>query len=70
MPRDEGVGVTAHNLNQLGGVVEADVATMKGEADELATRRPHRDAHLYMIEEQLRYRAKESREAMETWYYE
>lgn len=59
-----------HAGNELAGALEADVANMKGEAEELATRRPHRDAHLYDIEEQLRHRADRSEESLERWYYE
>lgn len=45
------------------------VATMAGEADELAARRPHPDAHLYDIEETLRLRAADIEGWLEEAYY-
>lgn len=39
---------------ELGDRLDGAVATMSGEADELAARRPHPDAHLYDIEIGLR----------------
>ena len=38
---------------------------MLGEADELAARRPHPDAHLYDIEEGLRFHANHLEESRE-----
>ena len=49
----------------------ADAAkTMAGEADELATCRPHPDAHLYDIESGLRHRAGEIEAFLKEEYYQ
>lgn len=66
----EQTALAEHSANELAGALQGDVATLKGEAEELAHRRPHPDAHLYDIEEQLRWRAEQSQEALELWYYE
>ena len=42
---------------ELGDRLDGAVSTMRGEAEELAARRPHPDAHLYHIEEGLTFRA-------------
>lgn len=44
-------------------------AVMDGEADELAARRPHPDAHLYDVEEGLRLHAAELDEWLQAAYY-
>lgn len=44
---------------ELGDRLAGAVSTMRGEAGEIATRRPHPDAHLYHVEEGLRFRAEE-----------
>jgi len=54
---------------ELGDRLAGAVATMEGEADELAARRPHLDAHLYDIEEGLRFRAEELDEFLQEAYY-
>lgn len=54
---------------ELGDRLDGAVATMDGEADELAARRPHRDAHLYDIEEGLRFRAEELEKFLQEVYY-
>lgn len=54
---------------ELGDRLGGAVATMEGEADELAARRPHPDAHLYDIEEGLRFRAEELDDFLEEVYY-
>lgn len=54
---------------ELGDRLGGAVATMEGEADELAARRPHPDAHLYDIEEGLRFRAEELDEFLQEVYY-
>lgn len=45
--------------DRLAALVRDAEAAMHGEAGELAARRPHRDAHLYDIEEGLRFQARE-----------
>lgn len=50
---------TTTDVTEYGDRLGGAVATMRGEADELAARRPHPDAHLYDIEEGLRFRAGE-----------
>jgi hypothetical protein len=42
--------------------LEGAIATLAGEADELAMRRPHPDQHLYDVESQLRWKADQLRE--------
>ena len=54
---------------ELGDRLAGAVATMNGEADELAARRPHPDAHLYDVEEGLRFRAGELDEFLQEEYY-
>ncbi len=51
-----------HTLLETDGRLEGAIATLAGEADELAARRPHPDAHLYDVEEQLRWKANRLRE--------
>lgn len=46
-------------LAEFGDRLAAAKAIMLGEADELAARRPHEDAHLYDIEAGLRHHATE-----------
>lgn len=52
-PEDGGV------VSEFGDRLQGAAATMAGEADELAARRPHRDAHLYDVEEGLRFRSEQ-----------
>lgn len=54
---------------ELGDRLQGAVATMAGEADELAARRPHPDAHLYDVEEGLRRRSEELNAFLEANYY-
>jgi hypothetical protein len=54
---------------ELGDRLAGAVATMEGEAAELAARRPHPDAHLYHIEEGLRVRARDLDAFLEEAYY-
>ena len=54
---------------EYGDRLAGAVATMSGEADEIAARRPHQDAHLYDIEEGLRFRADELESWLEEEYY-
>lgn len=54
---------------ELGDRLSGAVATMEGEADELAARRPHPDAHLYDVEESLRFRAEELDNWLQEEYY-
>ena len=51
-----------HLINEMHGKLEGAIATLSGEADELGARRPHPDAHLYDVEEQLRWKAEQLRE--------
>lgn len=57
-------------LHHLGGGLMNAKATLKGEADELAHRRPHPDAYFYDVEEGLRHAAKEAEKTLTRWYYE
>jgi len=54
---------------ELGDRLAGAVATMEDEVDELAVRRPHPDAHLYDIEEGLRFRAEELDKFLREEYY-
>lgn len=54
---------------ELGDRLSGAVATMEGEADELAARRPHPDAHLYDVEEGLRFRAEQLDDWLQENYY-
>lgn len=54
---------------ELGDRLAGAVATMDGDADELAARRPHPDGHLYDIEERLRFRAQELDAFLQEEYY-
>jgi hypothetical protein len=56
-------------FSEFGDRLAGAVKTMKGEADELAARRPHPDAHLYDIEEGLRHRADELESWLQGAYY-
>lgn len=58
------VAVREHVIAEWHGRLEGAAATLAGEADELGCRRPHRDAHLYEVEEQLRWKADQLREWM------
>lgn len=57
-------------ITEYGDRLAGLVHTMKGEADELSARRPHRDAHPYHIEEGLRHRANEIGDWLEENYYQ
>ncbi|WP_226043370.1 hypothetical protein [Natrinema sp. DC36] len=61
--------VEIERLSQFGDRLAGAVATMDGEAGELAARRPHPDAHLYDIEEGLRFRAGELDSWLQGAYY-
>jgi len=52
-----------HERAEMRGRLQSTLSTMKGEAGELAARRPHPDAHLYDVEEQLRWKA----ETIQEW---
>lgn len=54
---------------ELGDRLSGAVATMEGEAGELAARRPHPDSHLYDVEEGLRHRAGDLDEWLREAYY-
>lgn len=54
---------------ELGDRLDGAAATMEGEADELAARRPHPDAHLYDVEEGLRRRSEQLNEWLEANYF-
>ena len=54
---------------ELGDRLDDAAKVMGGEADELAARRPHPDAHLYDIEEGLRHHAAEVDEFLQEHYY-
>lgn len=60
----------ASAVDYLGGGLEDAAAILDGEADELAGRRPHPDAHLYDVEDGLRRAAERARETLRVWYYE
>jgi hypothetical protein len=59
----------ANIVLELGEHLADAVATLQGEAEELAARRPHPDAHLYDVEEGLRHRAVELSDWMDDHYY-
>lgn len=60
-----GIGVE----EEYGDRLNAAVAVMEGEADELAGHRPHRDPHFYDIEEGLRHKASELDAFLQEEYY-
>lgn len=62
----EALGGEHHETVEFGDRLAGAVATMRGEAGEIAARRPHPDAHLYDIEEGLRFRA----DGLESWLEE
>lgn len=51
------IALLENEVVEYDGRLEGAIATLSGEADELAYRRPHPDAHLYDVEEQLRWKA-------------
>lgn len=54
---------------ELGDRLDGAAKTMVGEADELAARRPHSDAHLYDVEEGLRQRGEDLSAFLKEHYY-
>lgn len=60
---------TCSDLSEYGDRLAGAVATMRGEADELAARRPHPDGHLYDVEAGLRFRAAELDQFLQGEYY-
>lgn len=60
---------TCSEVVEYGDRLDGLVATMRGEADEIACRRPHRDAHLYDIEAGLRGRANDMEAFLQEEYY-
>lgn len=54
---------------ELGDRLDGAATVMEGEADELAARRPHPDAHLYDVEEGLRGHAQDLNEFLQEEYY-
>jgi hypothetical protein len=61
--------VSTEDFHRVAGALRDSSLQMWGEANELAARRPHPDAHLYDIEEGLRRASENVEEILDEVYY-